>query len=247
VPSPSALSLSPDRVHLWRVCLNQPEPVVRRLAALLSVDEKRRSETYRFAHDRDRYIVGRGALRAITGTHLNCSPRRLVFSYTEYGKPYVANNINAVDVRFNLAHSKDVAVMAFTRGREVGIDLEFIQPMPDAMQIAERYFSAAENRVLAALPAKERQEAFFRCWTRKEAYVKALGEGLSHPLDQFQVSLAPQVPARLVEVEGSLAELARWSMTSFDPAAAISPQWWLRPDGATGALAVRPDRICHDR
>jgi 4'-phosphopantetheinyl transferase len=217
-PRPSSLSLSPERVHLWRVWLSQTESVVQRLASLLSLDEKRRSARYRFAHDRDRYIVGRGALRAIAGHYLNCSPRRLMFSYTEYGKPFLPNDINAIDVRFNLAHSKDVAVMAFTRGREVGIDLEFIQPMPDATRIAEHFFSAGENRALAALPVEERQEAFFRCWTRKEAYVKALGEGLSHPLDQFQVSLAPQVPARLVDVEGSLAELARWSMTGFDPA-----------------------------
>jgi 4'-phosphopantetheinyl transferase len=136
-----------------------------------------------------------------------------------HGKPYLAAKFNPGDLRFNLAHSNELAVYAFALGREIGIDVEHVHALPDAEQIAARFFSAQENVVLRMLPEGQRLEAFFNCWTRKEAYIKAIGEGLSHPLDQFQVSLSPEEPTRLLNVEGSPEEVTRWSIAPWVPAA----------------------------
>jgi 4'-phosphopantetheinyl transferase len=247
---PASSSLCPGQVHLWRVSLDQPQALVQQASSLLSIDEKARATKYRFARDRNRYIVGRAALRSIAGRYLHLPPRQPLFFYTEYGKPFLAPDTNPSDIRFNLAHAQEVAVIALTTGREVGLDLEFVKPIPDAAQIAALFFSHEENRELLTLPLGQRQDAFYRCWTRKEAYVKAIGEGLSHPLDRFQVSLAPNIPARLISVEGSPQEIARWEMISFDPApgyiAALVVEgpgseerlehWHFRPEGLFSSM-----------
>jgi 4'-phosphopantetheinyl transferase len=212
------LALSCNDVHLWRASLEQPLPSISRLAATLSDDEHGRASRFRFERDRRRFIVGRGVLRTILGGYLSIEPGQLQLRYGRYGKPYVIQEPAGEDLRFNLAHAQDLALYAFTRGREIGIDLERVHPMPDADQIAARFFSARENAVYQALPSDQRQGAFFRCWTRKEAYIKALGEGLSRPLDQFDVSLAPGETARLLHVEGHPAETARWSFKALVPA-----------------------------
>ena len=122
-------------------------------------------------------------------------------------------------LRFNLAHSHELALYAFTLGREIGVDIEYLRALPDADQIAKRFFSARENAALQALSTNQRQQAFYNCWTRKEAYVKAIGKGLAQPLDQFDVSLAPGESTRLLKVEGAPEEGSRWSLYSLTPVA----------------------------
>ena len=217
VPPPD-LALPTQEVHVWRVMLEQSSACIHRLSQPLSDDERVRAERFRFERDRRRFRVARGALRAILGRYLDVEPGRLRFGYGAHGKPYLTQEFNHCGLRFNLAHSNELAVYAFACEREIGIDVEYIHPLPDAEQIAVRFFSKREVAVFLALPESQKLEAFFNCWTRKEAYIKAIGDGLAHPLDQFQVSLAPGEPARLLNVEGSPEQVAYWFMAAFMPA-----------------------------
>ncbi|CAG0930688.1 4'-phosphopantetheinyl transferase [Thermoflexales bacterium] len=214
---PAALTLPRQTVHVWYVSLEQPAPLTHQLEQLLSSDERERAARFHFEHDRRRFIVGHGALRTLLGRYLQVEPTRLEFCYGAYGKPYLAEESTGGALRFNLAHSHELAVYAFTREGEVGIDIEHIHPLADLDHIAARFFSKAESTILLGLPEDQRLMAFFNCWTRKEAYIKARGEGLSHPLDQFQVSLIPGEPTQLLKVEGSPEEVSRWFMTAFVP------------------------------
>lgn len=214
---PPDLTLSRDDVHVWRASLGQPVERVRQLARTLSYDEMMRAERFRFERDKRRFIVGRGVLRTILGRYLDVEPRQLQFRYGERGKPYLLDGFGGYALRFNLAHSHELALYAFTCGRKIGIDLECIRPLSNAEEIAARFFSARENAVLRVLPESQELEAFYNCWTRKEAYLKATGDGLAQPLDQFDVSLAPGDPARLLHVEGEPLETDRWSLQSLVP------------------------------
>ena len=214
---PSDLTLSSDEVHIWQTSLDQPPEYVRDLAQALSYDEMMRAERFHFERDRRRFIVGRGVLRAILGRYLGVEPHRVRLRYGERGKPYLAGRFASSTLQFNLAHSRELALYAFTYGREIGIDLECIRPLSDADDIADRFFSARENAVFCTLPKSHKLEAFYNCWTRKEAYLKATGEGLARPLGQFDVSLAPGEPARLLHVEGDSREMARWLLRALLP------------------------------
>jgi 4'-phosphopantetheinyl transferase len=185
--------------------------------------------------DRDRFIAGRGLLRAILGRYLGLPPERLRFYYGPQGKPALDPDSEEDGIQFNVSHCHDFALFAVTRGRQVGIDLERIRPLPEAGQVAERFFSAQERSVFHALPESDRQLAFFRCWTRKEAFIKAEGQGLSLPLDGFDVSLAPGQPAKLLAVKRDPEEASRWSLYDLWPApgfvAAVAAEgsgWCLR-------------------
>jgi 4'-phosphopantetheinyl transferase len=209
--APTDIHLGSDDLHVWRAALNQPPPVVSACRALLSPDELNRAAKYRFAKHRDHFTVSRAVLRTLLGRYLRAEPARLRFSYSPYGKP----SLSAADsetLRFNLSDSGELVLYAFTRDREVGVDLEYVRHDFEVEEIAQRFFSRAEVAALGALPAKLKAEGFFRCWTRKEAYIKARGEGLSLPLDQFDVSLSPGEPAALLRVANNPLELSRWSM-----------------------------------
>ncbi|HUT18859.1 MAG TPA: 4'-phosphopantetheinyl transferase superfamily protein [Anaerolineae bacterium] len=211
-------SLSAKDVHIRRSWLDQPPWRVRQLAQTLSADERERADRFRFETDRMRFIVGRGTLRSILGRYLNTEPGRVQLCYGPHGKPHLREESNQATIRFNLAHSHQLAIYAFARTREVGIDLEYIRPVPRLQQIAASVFSARENALLSGLPASQQQEAFYLCWTCKEAYVKAKGLGLEHPLEQFDVSLVPGEPARLLRVESDPGDTSRWSLRWLEPA-----------------------------
>ena len=215
--SPPDLALSCEDVHVWRASLGQPVEHVRQLAQTLSYDEMMKAERFRFERDRRRFIVGRGVLRTILGCYLAVEPDKVQFRYSPRGKPYLAERFDSHRLRFNLAHSHEIALYALTCGREIGVDLEYIRPMLDMEQIAARFFSVRENAALCDIPDDQKLEAFFSCWTRKEAYIKATGEGLARPLDQFEVSLAPGEPAQLLSVEGTSEETANWSLEALVP------------------------------
>jgi 4'-phosphopantetheinyl transferase len=227
VPAPRDLALPADQVHVWRASLKLSQSSIASLRRTLTQDELNRAARYRAELDRDRFTASRGLLRAILGRYLGMPPERLRFSYGPYGKPALVPDSGSDKIQFNVSHCCDSAFLAFARNRRVGVDLECIRSLPEASQLADRYFSAKERLAFHALPEGERLSAFFRCWTRKEAFVKARGEGLALPLDGFDVSLAPDEPAKLLAVREDAGEAARWSLREL-PA----------PPGHLAALAV---------
>jgi len=211
--TPSKLRLGPDEIHVWRASLACESATLHRLEATLAEDEKSRAQRFLFERDRNHYVAGRGILRDLLGKYLSCAPAGLRFRYGPQKKPALDGEATPMSARFNLSHSHGLAVFAFSLGREVGIDLEFIRPDFATDDIAARFFSAGELAELRALPAELRAEGFFLCWTRKEAYVKARGAGLHIPLESFSVSLTPGEPERLVSPDSQ-----QWTIWSFQPA-----------------------------
>ena len=214
---PETLILGSDEVHVWRATLDQTASQIESFRHTLAADEQARAERFYFQRDREHFIVARGMLRSLLGFYLNKAPECLSFRYSSHGKPALAWESGGDAVRFNLSHSHGVALYAVTRGREVGIDLEYIRSDLEVEQIAERFFSRREIATLRALPIDLRTYAFFLCWTRKEAYLKARGEGLSLPLDQFDVSLIPGEPAALLSTHRDSHEALRWSLQELTP------------------------------
>ena len=196
-------------IQVWYASLDRP---VSRFQELLSQDERDRAGRFIFERDRIQYIVRRGILRILLGCYLGVEPGLVRFNYSNNDKPALADSYDRTELHFNLSHSEGMAVYAFTSDREIGIDIEQIQDIPDMEQIFERFFSPGEKEVFHILSESKRKEAFFNCWTRKEAFIKATGDGLSRPLDGFDVSLVPGEPARLLEIEGNSEEVSRWFM-----------------------------------
>lgn len=233
---PDAVCLRGNEVHVWRAGLDQAPSTIERFLHGLAADERARAERFYFERDRERFVVARGVLRAILGGYLKRAPESLSFRYGSHGKPALAGDADGDSIRFNVSHSRGIALYAVCRGREVGIDLEHIRFDLAIAEIAGRFFSRREVAMLRALPAEVRHEAFFRCWTRKEAYIKARGEGLSLPLDQFDVSLVPGEPAELLGTRQDPSEASRWSLREIIPA-----------PGYVAALAVQAHgwRLAH--
>jgi 4'-phosphopantetheinyl transferase len=212
-------------VHIWRAQLDQPSSRVQALAQTLSPDERERADRFYFERDTLRFLVCRGVLRTLLGWYLGIEPDQIRFIYSERGKPALAGGQASSRICFNLSHSRQVAVYAFHRGWPVGVDVEYMRDLTDAGQIAERYFSTAESFALRGLAPDERKQGFYNCWTRKEAFIKAVGDGLAYPLDAFQVSLAPGAPARLESLRSDPAAAHRWHMEAFTPAAGYAAAW----------------------
>jgi 4'-phosphopantetheinyl transferase len=209
---PRRLSLDNNAVHIWRANLDQSPLTVCRFQHTLSVDEQMRADRFYFRQDRERFIVGRGLLRAILGSYLDRAPENLTFKYNHCGKPSIVSKAGAEPIRFNVSHSHGTGLYAVTRDLEIGVDLELIRDGLEVEQIATSFFSRREVSALNALPAELRRHAFFLCWTRKEAYIKARGEGLSLPFDQFEVSLSPGEPAALMSTQPDSGDAFRWSL-----------------------------------
>lgn len=226
--SQDALTLPRDEIHVWRVYLDRPPSAFEYLAQTLSQDELIRAKNYCFEKDRRRFIAGRGMLRLILSAYLQRDPIHVRFRYGDHGKPMLNDVFSAAGLHFNLSHSEELALYAITTERSIGIDLEKAHPVPEIESIAKQFFSPSESATLSGLPAITKPEAFFNCWTRKEAYLKARGEGFARALDQFDVSMIPGEPAALLRVEDDSQEAARWSLREMTPA-----------PGYVAALAVR--------
>ena len=211
--SPLDLTLSKDEVHVWRAELDIPTARLQHLLQTLSADEQLRSERFYFEQHRHRFIAGRGILRIILGRYLGIEPQQLQFCYASSGKPALAETGSSI--RFNLSHSQGLALYAVTRDRQVGIDLEQLRPTADVEQIAKRFFSAQEYAAIQALSPDQKQEAFFRYWTCKEAYLKATGDGLSQ-LERIEVALTSAEPAKLLRIPDSLHQ--DWILRELKPA-----------------------------
>ncbi len=212
---------------MWRTRLEPPEDALRALGSSLDPDECARAGRFVFERHRVRYSVAHGVLRHLLGGYLGVAPEDVQFARARYGKPYLARNGG---MRFNLAHSGDRALIAVSVDRELGVDLEDVRRDRDVVGIADHFFSPAEAASLKALPAHDRVAAFYRCWTRKEAYIKACGTGLAMRLDSFDVSLEPGAPPALLRSARGADEPQRWKLV--EPAA---------DDGFAAALAVEGD------
>jgi 4'-phosphopantetheinyl transferase len=206
------LALPDDEVHLWRVDLEAIGADEARWQKVLSSDESTRAARFHFARDRQHFVAARSWLRTILGGYLATDPSDLTFSYSKKEKPSLGQAFTASGVTFNVSHSGGIALLAFTRGREIGVDVEKVRRDFNLEGIARRFFSAHEQQQLATLPDEKKPEAFFRCWTRKEAYIKATGEGLSLPLHQFDVSIAAGDTEALLATRPDDSEVALWSL-----------------------------------
>ena len=207
---------------MWRIDLEQRQEVLERFRETLEAHELERAGRFHFEKHRRHFVVARGFLRCVVARYLETRPEVLRFSFGPYGKPALAGEQS---LRFNLSHSHEVALLAVASSVELGVDVEHVRADFASEDIARRFFSRAEVETFDALPKKEQVAAFFRCWTRKEAYIKAIGKGLSQPLDGFDVTLAPEEPAALLHADED--DASRWSLSDIDVGA-----------GYAGALAV---------
>jgi 4'-phosphopantetheinyl transferase len=214
---PESLALAPDEIHVWRAALDLPAATLQQLWPTLSAEEQARALRFRAAEHRDRFIAARGQLRALLGRYLNLEAHELAFVYGPRGKPALRDECGGEPLRFNLTHSHKLVLYAVTAEREVGIDVERMRPDFGGAEVAAQFFSPREVTALTALASDEQTTAFFNCWTRKEAYIKARGDGLSLAPDQFDVAFGPGDPARLLRTLHDESEAARWRMEALRP------------------------------
>jgi 4'-phosphopantetheinyl transferase len=227
------IALPEDEVHLWRVDLATVAKGEQRWAQILSADERERAARFHFSQDRQFFTATRALLRTILASYVESDAKELVFRYSEKEKPSLSPSQSGNQVDFNVSHSGTIAMLAFTRERALGVDVEQLREDFDHEAIARRFFSEQEQRQLAALAPSDRYHGFFRCWTRKEAYIKAQGTGLSLPLHQFDVSLRPGDLNALLSTRPDSTEAEHWSLQEV-PAA----------DGYVAALCVRGHGWC---
>jgi len=218
------IALPNQQIHLWRAPLECSEQELADFRKVLSPDEIKRADRYIFPKDQRKFAKARGVLRHILARYLRCHPTEVQFSYSERGKPSLMN----LPLYFNVSHSHELALYGFSVERKIGVDLEFIREMSQPMDIAKRFFSKREHRLLSELPSSEQLRSFFACWTRKEAYVKAIGLGLAQALNAFEVSITPDEPAALLSIEDDPLAAKAWSLENI-----------LLPDGYLGCLAVQ--------
>lgn len=219
--------LQPDSVHVWAVNLGRHPDSVRACETCLSPEEQGRAAELRLPDVRRRFVVARAALRNLLAGYLGESPERLEFSYAVRGKPGLAGAAGQ-RIQFNLAHSADLALIAVTKRVPVGVDVEAVRVMPDAELIAARFFAPREAETLGKVKVEERAAAFFRLWTRKEAWLKATGDGIAESLARFEVSFLPEEPCRLITIDGNADPAQDWRLCHLSPA-----------PGFVGAVAVR--------
>ena len=215
-------------LHVWAVQLEASEARLSQCLAWLSEDERARAARFHFEQHRRNFVLGRAVLRALLASILGTPPAAIRFCYGPKGKPALEDARTLL--RFNVSNSVNLAAYAFTQGCDLGIDVEALRPVPEMERIAARFFAPAEVSELMSLPQPDRPQAFFNCWTRKEAYIKAVGDGLSVPLDSFRVSLQPGAPAELLCLGGNTEAARAWTLEDFVPA-----------PGFVGALAY-PDQ-----
>lgn len=197
-------------VHLWQKELDGSTTEVMACFELLSSDERERAQRFRVERPRTAFILTRGTLRMMLAHYLGSQPREIRFRYEGNGKPLLDGDNNLF---FNVSHTDGLALLAFTRGHQLGVDVEKVNSNTDVERLAERFFSERECRALGQLSGNRLREAFFRIWTRKEAYIKATGEGLSLPLDQFEVSIAAGDRDALRATRPDAGEAERWTVS----------------------------------
>jgi 4'-phosphopantetheinyl transferase len=207
-----SFDLSDSRIEVWCVETATAASVIRQLETVLSAEETERAARFQFERHRNAFVVSRGALRVLLSRYTRGSVADIVFAYGSKGKPFLPDS----GVDFNVSHTEGVALLAFAQDCALGVDVEHMRPVDDMMQIAKRFFSRGEAEELAALPEEQRETAFFRCWTRKEAYIKAVGDGLSMPLSAFRVSFKEGDPVRWINVGNETSAQSDWTLYNLD-------------------------------
>ncbi len=249
-------SVRDDAFEVMTAWLDVDAAALGAAVALLCATERQRARRFAFDRERRRFIVARARLRQLLAARLGVRPESVELDYGAHGKPVLAGRHADSELHFNLSHCEDVAVYAFTHRRDIGIDVEAVRVLCDADDIAARFFSRRENQAYRALEVCDRPLGFFNCWTRKEAFVKALGDGLSHPLHRFDVSLAPGAPARILSTDGIAVNDNEWTVHSFAPspgfvAAVVTKSLVLEPPIIPGptrtATQTTPLTLVHRR
>lgn len=205
----SETAIHPGEVHLWLVSVTAMEERLDDFYRLLSKDESAKVGRFHFVKDQKQYIVARGVLRIILSHYCLIEPEVHQFGYNQYGKPFLIDNDW---LRFNISHSGDRVLFGFSLNLELGVDIEYDKPFESAHEIVERFFSTQEKTQFRSLPDHMKNLSFLKCWTRKEAYIKALGMGMSLPLDAFSVSFIPGKPACLLETGHDMQAKDRWTI-----------------------------------
>jgi len=227
LPPQPPVVLQEGSIQVWRIPLNPSAPWLESAGKILTPNETRRADRFLRAEHGRRFTVARAALRTLLAGYLDAQPSDLRLEQGPYGKPHLAGEHAESRVQFNVSHSGELAVAAFCFDRPIGVDIEQNHPRPDMLKIAKRFFAAQEVDTLLSIESEYQQDAFYSCWTRKEAYIKARGEGLHHPLKGFQVSLAPEDPPALLHADGQPLDRP-WILYDLYPG-----------DGYTGALAAQ--------
>jgi 4'-phosphopantetheinyl transferase len=206
--------LHPGDIHVWYFPLHVQHRDLAGLRRILSPKERRKAQRFRFEEHCNAFVLSHAVLRTVLGGYIACDPQLIEFGDSSGGKPFIKGSM----LRFNLSHSDGMALIAVTLNREVGVDIERIRPMPDLNQIARDFFSAGERDDLLSLAPECRETAFYNCWTRKEAFVKAIGHGLLYPLDSFRVTLLPHQPPGFIKIGEGAAAKTEWRLHSIPPA-----------------------------
>lgn len=212
-----SVALADGAVQVVAARLDVAPAIVDELERCLSGTERQRARRFVVERDRRRFIVRRGRLRHLLASRLGVAPGDIELECGPAGKPELSRLMADGNLRFNVSHSGEAVAYALARGREIGIDIEAVRDLPEADDIAARFFSQRENEAYLALRPEDKPLGFFTCWTRKEAFVKALGDGLDHPLDRFEVSLAPGEAARILRVVSTSGEACGWTLQAFAP------------------------------
>ncbi|MBD3225123.1 MAG: 4'-phosphopantetheinyl transferase superfamily protein [Caldithrix sp.] len=204
--------LGHNDVHIWRMSLDLNKPVLQKIHAFLNEQEKKRADRFRFEKDRQHFIAARGQMKFLLGEYLMCNPDDIHLHFTEYGKPYLEHR----KLYFNISHSHKLALLAIRKNYEVGIDIEWKHRNIEPLKIAGRFFSQVEQDELFSLNPKQQTDGFFKCWSSKEAFIKAVGLGLSMPLRSFDVVLNPEREANLLDVRHSGYAADNWQLFNID-------------------------------
>ncbi|MBI2929402.1 MAG: 4'-phosphopantetheinyl transferase superfamily protein [Verrucomicrobia bacterium] len=210
--------LAETEVHLWLACLDVAPETLSQWEQILSVAERARASRFHFEKDRRHYLAAHAILRFLLGTYLKMDPAQLQFAADTLGKPHVLNDAKPSSLSFNLSDSAGLALYGVTRGRRIGVDLEKVRPGLSPEAIAASFFSRGEIRTLRSLPIEQQGEAFFNCWTCKEAFLKARGSGLLAPLDQFEVAFLPGDSPAILHAADDPEARERWTVRRLAPA-----------------------------
>jgi 4'-phosphopantetheinyl transferase len=219
--------LAGNEIHVWAITLAVTTDILKNFAAILSPAESERAKKFKFDKHRNRFIAGRGAMRVILGKYLDATPADIRFVCLANGKPDLVEGFEGAGLHFNLSHTEDLALLAVTRVGRIGVDVECVRPIKNVDELVARFFSPRENEIFQKVPDKDKPAAFFNLWTRKEALLKATGEGITKSLSLVEVSFLPGEAARLLSISGNAESAGRWWMRELSPA-----------EGFTGAIAL---------
>ena len=208
------IALPDPEIEAWLARLDLAADQVSQYASLLSGDERLRADRFALERDRRRFVVARGMLRLLLGIYLDMAPAAIAFGYAGNGKPFVADR--PVPIHFNVSHAEERALYAFSRSCALGVDIEYLNREVDYGALATRFFSRREHAEIQRCPAADRKRAFIACWTRKEAVVKAVGDGLPLPLDRFEVTVAPGTAPRILDFGASAQRISDWDLYALD-------------------------------